>query len=62
MELFGEEISAEHVQSNELFGKKLGLDETLSHKHVFADEFKIGYDNCDGSEKSLKTFGELGST
>jgi hypothetical protein len=62
MELFGEEISTEHVQSSELFGKTLGLDETLRHEHVFADEFEIGHDDGDGSEKGLETFGEFGST
>ena len=58
----GEKISAKEIQGCELDGKCLSFNETLSHEHVFANKLKIGNDDSDRSEKSLKTFGELRTT
>ena len=58
----GEKISAKEIESCELDGKCLSLNETLSHEHVLANELEIGNDDSDGSEEGLETFGELGTT
>ena len=62
MELLGEQVSAETVEGHEFLGKQFGLDETLGHEHVFANEFDIGDHDGDGSEQGLETFGQLGSS
>jgi hypothetical protein len=58
----GEKISTEEVEHCELSSEGLCLDETLSHEHVFANKLKIGDDDSNGSEESLKTFGKLRTT
>jgi hypothetical protein len=58
----GEQISTEEIESRELDSQCLSLNETLSHEHVLANELKIGNDDSNGSEESLKTFGELRTT
>lgn len=62
MELFGKQISTQHVKSCELLGKNFSLDETLSHEHVFTNQFQIWYHDSNWSEKSFKTFWEFSST
>jgi len=56
------EIATEEVEHCELCGESLGLDETFSHEHVFANELEIWNDDSDGSEEGLKTFWEFGTT
>ena len=57
-----EQITAQEVKHCELCGQSLGLDETLSHEHVLANELEIWNDYSNRSEEGLETFGELGTT
>lgn len=62
MELFRQQVSTQHIESGEFLGKDFGINETLSHEHVFTDQLQIRYYHRNWPEEGLQPLWKLGST